>query len=280
MLEGVVGDCDPQSVVIKTFTDMKNCALLLISTTGFIAFGQSSDNPFGVVGAFPHYAVGGSWTTDIYLNVDGKGRNLNGSELAACAYRLQFLDQFGNLRHTHTFSRSSQYSFQNNVIKIQVPDFNSGALAFGPIVVSSDCSESVPVKTGELVFTQSVDGRKIDGTIRFKRYDSERSGILELDRFVYGFAIFNPSQNAKAVFVTVYEEATKSDVVNNKLLLTLAGREQRIFVLTDLLPELRGKSGLHVISFSDSPYEGLLQSVSRLMLKFNDTGAFSSGVMY
>ncbi|HRJ19175.1 MAG TPA: hypothetical protein PLF84_09025 [Bryobacteraceae bacterium] len=302
---------------------MKPCVVLLIGILTTVANGQSNDPPLGVVGVFPHYAVGESWASAIYMNVDGKGRNLNGSELASCKYSLQFLDQFGNLRHTHTFSRTAQYSFENNVIKLDVPDFNSGALAFGPVVVSSDCSESFPVKTGELVFTQSVAGRKIDGTIRYKRYDTEDSGIIELGKFVYGFALFNPSQNAKAVFVTVYEEtirykrydtedsgiielgkfvygfalfnpsqnakavfvtvyeeATKTEIVENKLLLTLAGREQRIFVLTDLLPELSGRSGLHVISFSNSPYEGLYQSVYHLMLKFNDTGAFSSGVMY
>jgi hypothetical protein len=224
--------------------------------------------------------VGDSWTTAIYLNVDGKGRNVTGSQLGSCEYRMQFLDQFGNLRHTHDFTRSAEYSFLNNLVKLEVPDFNHGALAFGPVIVSSDCSESYPVKTGELVFTQNVGGRKVDGTIRFKRYDTEDSGIIELGKFVYGFALFNPSQNAKAVFVTVYEEATKTEIVKNKLLLTLAGREQRIFVLTDLLPELSGKQGLHVISFSGSPYEGLFQSIYHLMLKFNDTGAFSSGVMY
>jgi hypothetical protein len=259
---------------------MKPWGFLLFGIVTTVANGQSNGHPLGVVGAFPHYAVGESWASSIYMNVDGKGKNLNGTELATCTYRLQFLDQFGNLKHTHTFSRSSEYSFINNVIKLDVPDFNAGALAFGPVVVSSDCSESYPVKTGELVFTQSVAGRKVDGTIRYKRYDTEDSGIIELGKFVYGFAFFNPSQNAKAVFVTVYEEATKTDIVKNKLLLTLAGREQRIFVLTDLLPELRGRSGLHVISFSNSPYEGLFQSVYHLMLKFNDTGAFSSGVMY
>lgn len=259
---------------------MKPCVVLLIGMLATVANGQSNDPPLGVVGVFPHYAVGESWTSAIYMNVDGKGRNLNGAELASCKYSLQFLDQFGNLRHTHTFSRTAQYSFENNVIKLDVPDFNSGTLAFGPVVVSTDCSESFPVKSGELVFTQNVAGRKIDGTIRYKRYDTEDSGIIELGKFVYGFALFNPSQNAKAVFVTVYEEATKTEIIKNKLLLTLAGREQRIFVLTDLLPELSGRSGLHVISFSNSPYEGLYQSVYHLMLKFNDTGAFSSGVMY
>jgi hypothetical protein len=259
---------------------MKFYSLFLIAVASCALNGQTPDNPLGVVGAFPHYAVGESWSSSIYLNVDGKGTNLNASQLSTCAYRLQFWDQFGNLRHTHTFTRSAEYSFVNNVIKLDVPDFNSGALAFGPVVVSSDCSESYPVKTGELVFTQSVGGSRIDGTIRFKRYDSEDSGIIELGRFVYGFALFNPSQNAKAVFVTVYEEATKTDIVKNKLLLTLAGREQRIFVLTDLLPELSSRSGLHVISFTNSPYEGLFQSVYHLMLKFNNTGAFSTGVMY
>lgn len=260
---------------------MKDLSFLLaVSAISAFAQMEVNQNIFGVVGAFPHYAVGDSWSTTIYMNVDGKGKNLNGTELSSCEYRMQFLDQFGNLRYTHSFTRGSQYAFMNNVVKLNVPDFNHGALAFGPVVVTTDCSESFPVKTGELVFTQNTGGRNVDGTVRFKRYDTEDAGIVDLGRFVYGFALFNPSQNAKAVFVTVYEESSKTEIVKNKLLLTLSGREQKIFVLTDLLPELVSKQGVHVISFSSSPYEGLYQSPYHLMLKFNDTGMFSSGVMY
>ncbi len=246
----------------------------------FVALGTVSaqENVFGAVGVFPHYAVGNEWSSTIYFDVVGTGKNINGTTLTTCSYKLEFYNQTRAIQHTERFSRSSDYSFRTNVVKIVVPDFGNGQLVYGPAVLSSDCSESSPVKIGELVFSQRVGDKTNDGTVRFLTGATDSATMIDMDKFVYGFAVYNRSSDARAFFVSVKDVSTNTTILKNKLLFTLAGREQKIFVLTDVVPELRGRKGMHVIDFSDSPYSS--PSPMYLVLKFNTTGLFSTGYMY
>ncbi len=233
-----------------------------------------------VIGIFPHYAVGAEWSSTITMDVDGKGKNFAKQDLTTCHYRLEFRENFGNVVHTATFSASADYEFRSNLVKYVVPDFGHGSLVYGSVTILSDCSESYPIKTGELVFSQRLsNGQTNDGTVLYQSYQSDSSTLQDTTKFSYGYAAYNPGPDARAIFVTVYEQSKKATIVKSRLLLTLAGREQRIFMAQDLVPELK-TPGLYVVEFSESPYTSLYAAPMYLMLKFNKSGLFSTGEMY
>lgn len=236
-----------------------------------------------MVGVFPHYAVGNEWSSTIYFDVAGTGRNNIGTQLLACSYKLEFYNQTGAIQHTERFSRSSFDSFRSNVVKIVVPDFGYGQLVYGPAVLSSDCSMVPPVRFGELVFSQRVGDKTNDGTVKFKVLPDLRgenpTTLIDMDKFVYGFAVYS-SWGARTFRVSVRDVATNTTILKEKLLFTLAGKEQKIFVLTDLVPELKGRKGMYIIHFSHSVLASMYDSPVYMVLKFNSTDLFSTGFMY
>lgn len=163
-------------------------------------------------------------------------------------------------------------------MEYSVPDFNSGQLAVGPVLVYSTCTEYYAVESGELVFSQTIGNINYDGSVKYLNksldYVFMADAIMDTNRFNYGFAIVNISADAKAITYQLYDQSTKQDLPE-KLLLTLAGKEQKIFVFSDIVPDLKG--GLYKLVLESTPYKS--GEIFVLLLKFNKKGSFSTGVI-
>ena len=248
---------------MKNFTQFAQLLFALLVLAASL-FGQTGS----IVGVFPHYAVDGKeWSSKVYLTIDLQVTSPVQKTCSAdigLANSNSFVGKYlrGTWSMNSTPSPRPALTWNWNVE-------STGAMMTGPAFVYSNCPEAI--KSGELVFTQHIDGKTFDASVPMQRVGINKSltksMIVDSKSYEYGFALYNLSPDPILV-----QYALSSKGSTNSVFVTLAGYEQRSILLRDVVPDL--PYTLDYLTLSQA--NGKAVDLYMMALKFNHEGSFST----
>lgn len=225
------------------------------------------------VGQLPMYAVGGTWSSRLYL----VGGDFN------CEYKVEFKDNRNNTRQTITFRpKNYSYSWNESILRQDVPNFSGNqtttgiARVFGRAVTSDCAYPEYSLDVAEVILTQIVEGRRRDLSLsmgsrtQIPYFIADNEDFSGGKGYSYGIALTNNTTSARVINYTLYDYSTGKQLESNTIG-TLAANEHIIFALEDKIPSMKNR--LLKVELSFEPYES--NSVQYVVLKFNSDGSFS-----